>query len=232
MKKLLALILTIILFFSYIKINFYSEKYSNPLLNFEKSIFKILLLEKDIFDMNVATGSGFVFKHFNGKSYLLTNDHLCDSEFDAILIQDIENVYMGGGMGGRVIVTDKSKDLCILSTNNELDPLEIERKPKLNIGEELFIIGAPEGDFPHISKVIVTDPDFEKHYLKDVFYDLDFKYNPILISGDVFYGQSGSPVINSRGKVVGIIFAKSGPNSGLVIRAEEINDFVESIYLD
>jgi len=222
-------IITISLFFIFVAINFNTVKYQNPLEDFDESIFKILLLEDlGLFAQN-PMASTFVF-HYDGlRSYLITNEHVCGVSTGApILIQNTEESYNVGGAFATIVTADDSKDLCILSVEEKLSPLKIPEKSNIFLGEKLYIIGAPEGSFPHISEVIVTKVNFNKDLLADIFSEISFSYDPYLVSGDVFYGQSGSPVINKKGEVQGIIFAKSGAGSGLIIKNEEIHEYITS----
>ena len=222
--------ISIILFFVIIKINFYKEIYCNPLDDFEESIFKILLLENNELygEMPVGSGSGFVFKTVGNKSYIMTNDHICSNSHDKILIQNTESQYSETGMTAEIIRTDPEKDLCIIATANSLKPIRIDDSKEVFLGQDLMIIGAPGGFYPHISKVIVSDKEFEKKIISSIFSEMKLDYDTYLVSGDVFYGQSGSPILNDKGHVVGILFAKLGDNSGMIIRSKEIIDFINS----
>lgn len=229
MKKTFLLTLIILIIITLLSIYKDNEIYANPLKDYDSSIFKLVLLE-DLEDIKTnAMASGFAFKANDNNVYLLTNYHFCaESINNYVLIQNFEDKYLNKGSLGVITHYDVDKDLCIIKPEEKLIPLKIRKKADIHIGKELFIIGAPEGNFPHISQTIVSKEKVRKDILKLIFADMDLSKEAFLVSGDVYFGQSGSPVVNKRGEVEGLIFAKYKDNTGLIMRSEDILEYIDS----
>lgn len=220
----------IILFFS----NIEQKKYSNPLNDFEKSIFKILLVESEITNMPITNGTGFVIDYKDGKSLILTNSHVCDfnDEYMSInyniFLQNYEQLTSASGRLVKVVKKDLKKDLCALVYDGYLEPIKLKDESELKQTDELYVIGAPRGNFPVISKVIFARKNFNQIQKMMAFPEMS-DTDIFVVSGYILPGNSGSPVLNKRGEAVGIVFASDENTSSLVVPTSEILKFIENI---
>ncbi len=139
-------------------------------------------------------GSGFIVG--NGK-YVITNNHV---------IENAEKIAVRNGIGevrnAKVLKVSKNYDLAILKLENSYKKkYSIKNEKFINpvAGEDVIILGYPAAgitfDYPTItegivSKIFVGDGD-----------------GIFLTSATVNPGNSGGPVINMNGDLVGVIFA-------------------------
>lgn len=166
------------------------------------------------------SGTGFSVLYKNGLTYILTNKHVCEARPNATFtISTIERVSYKAS----IFSIDPLSDLCVLKTELYVPPVKME-KYNVNMAEEVFVIGAPEGHFPTFVQgrasyfVKVNEPDMKIAQL---------------INAPITHGNSGSPIFDEDGKVVGIIYAVS-PQFNMIAYAVPmitIRNFLFNIHL-
>ena len=133
----------------------------------------------------------------------------------------------------------KEKDMALLKIkppdpNTKFTPLVFARNPSYKMGEEVYTIGFPLsyilGDTPRLNKGLVSSA-------------VGLKDNPdyLQISAEVQPGNSGGPLFNKDGQVVGLIQMTLNPISVLVdsggslpqnvnfaIKSKKIRDFLKN----
>ena len=152
--------------------------------------------------VGMATASGAVIGHHKGKSYILTARHFCDEEAQGYI--DVINAHTQKLESVQTDVVAKSKqmDACILSAPKlPVKPITIANS-KPDIGEKVYNMAAPQGVFGE--DLVMLFEGFYSGVLKS-----DGFHNP---DADIYSlpanpGSSGSPIINSRGKLVGMVWA-------------------------
>ena len=156
-----------------------------------------------------------------GTGFAVSEGHQVVTNFH--IIENAGQIQIRPASGRQVLALSwfeqPQTDLALIETAG-LDlpvlPLELDNLPEL--GETVLIIGNPLGFFN-----IVNEAEYiGLTRLKD--WD-----EPVLtIKGPVYKGNSGSPVINSEGRIIGVLFAASAdPEAddqtvGFVIPAREI----------
>ena len=157
---------------------------------------------------NTGVGSGFAIK----ENIIITNAHVVGSN------KKVEvDLYDGTRVKGSVIKTDIEKDLALIEVNKTVTPLNISSE-KLSIGQEVYAIGAPR-DMPYtMTKGIISA--LERKIGKN---------NYIQIDASVNSGNSGGPLIDDNGNVIGIITLKASDAEGIgfAINTKDINSFIE-----
>lgn len=149
----------------------------------------------------------------DGKGYLVTNAHV---------ISRMKNIYIENKKGefyrAEALYTDNTVDLAILkitdtafkSVNNL--PYSI-KKGNAELGEHFFTLGFPRNEIVYgegyLSAKSGNDGD-------STAYQLTVSANP---------GNSGGPIINKNGEVIGIITAKDSKADGVVYAAKSKNIF-------
>ncbi len=165
-------------------------------------------------------GSGSAFRY--GDSYLLTNHHVVAGA-DAVDLQ-----YVTGDWSGTTVVgTDPYSDLAVLDADYVPDaaaPLSLsERRPV--VGQEVLAIGNPLGLKGSMSQGIVSGvnrsyaPPGARFSLPNVV-QTDAALNP---------GNSGGPLVDLDGDVVGVVHATGGENVGFAVSAALARRVVPSL---
>jgi len=132
-----------------------------------------------------AIGSGF----FIAPGMVVTNYHVVDGGSDAIVRTNTGKLYEVEG----IVSADKTVDIAILKLKEKFgEPVEIGNVSKLKKGEKAVAIGSPKGLFNTVSTGIISN-----------FWN-DGKVNQIQISIPITHGNSGGPLFNTNGQVVGI----------------------------
>ena len=146
-------------------------------------------------------GSGFIV---SADGYLLTNAHVVDGADEiTVTLQDKREFK------ARLLGADKRTDVAVLKIEaTGLPSVRIGDSNKLRVGEWVIAIGSPFGLENTVTAGIVSAKGRETgEYLP--FIQTDVAVNP---------GNSGGPLINMRGEVVGInsqIFTTSGAFAGI-----------------
>ena len=164
-------------------------------------------------------GTGFII---SDEGYIVTNAHvLADSQgnlADVIQIidsdQNSEDVEFIGYNG--------TIDIALLKVSGNYDALEIGDSNDVNVGEKVIAIGNPLGLQFSVSEGIISAIHREGGNGLDVYIQTDTALNP---------GNSGGPLINKQGIVIGINNFKigSGENLGFALESNEIIKSVNEI---
>jgi S1-C subfamily serine protease len=103
-----------------------------------------------------------------------------------------------------VIDFDKNKDIAVLKIDGkDLPTVSIGDSDKIKVGEDIVVIGNPEGLNNTVSKGIVSSTDREFEGM-----------NYIQIDAPISEGSSGGPIFDGKGRVIAIatLILKSGQN--------------------
>lgn len=143
-----------------------------------------------------ASGTGFVI---STDGYIITNCHVVDggSTF-TVSFED------GRSYDGELIGADAANDVALLKIDETgLTPVVIGDSDAIHVGEDIIAIGNPLGELTFslskgvvsaLNRVVTTDSD-EANYM----FQIDAAVNS---------GNSGGPVFNSLGQVIGVVTAK------------------------
>jgi serine protease Do len=146
-------------------------------------------------------GSGFVISE---DGYIITNNHVIDKASKIIV-----TLHDGKELTGEVVGTDERTDLALIKVEaTDLKPLEIGVSDDLKKGQWVLAIGSPFGLDSTVTAGIVSAINRDTgDYLP--FIQTDVAVNP---------GNSGGPLIDLSGKVVGVnsqIISRSGGFMGI-----------------
>jgi len=146
-------------------------------------------------------GSGFII---TGDGYVLTNHHVVDGADDIFITLSDRREFKG-----KLIGSDRRTDVALVKIDATGLPLvKIGDPNKTKVGEWCIAIGSPFGLDNTVTAGIVSAKARETgEYLP--FIQTDVAVNP---------GNSGGPLINMRGEVIGInsqIFTTSGSYAGI-----------------
>ena len=155
----------------------------------------------------VPNGSGVVIT----ENTIVTNFHVIQEAFNQSQELLIEN-YQGSTSKVLVVGFDINADIAVLKIINEIDvkPFKVRREMEsLRIGEAAIAIGSPKGVGQSFSKGIISAINRTLEGKRGNFIQTDASINP---------GNSGGALIDSKGRLIGVInfiVSTSGGNQGL-----------------
>ena len=168
------------------------------------------------------SGSGFALS--NG--YICTNYHVVDGA-KSIEIRGVQGDFTTS-YSAKVIVSDKFNDLAILKVDDAdfkgFGTIPYKVKTSMaDVGEEIFVLGYPMtttmGDEIKLTTGVVSS---RTGYQGDV--------SLYQISAPIQPGNSGGPLFDSQGNLIGIVSAKhtGAENVGYAIKASYLRSLMES----
>jgi 2-alkenal reductase len=146
-------------------------------------------------------GSGFVL---DGQGYIATNAHVVRG--DVPKLERAKTVYVKFGDGNlvlaKVVGDDLNADVALLKVNPAgltLTPLALGASSKLSVGSPVAAIGSPFGESQSLSVGVISATG------RDIESLTAFRIgNAIQTDAAINHGNSGGPLIDSRGHVIGI----------------------------
>jgi len=171
-----------------------------------------ITVQYDIFRRAYYTqvqGSGFVYE-FSGRMVIITNYHV---------VADTINITVtfinGNGYAAAVLGSDPYVDLAVLSTEapqSEFKPLEIVSSSTLKVGDLVIAVGNPYGLAGSMSIGIVSALGRTISEEQTGGYPIA---NVIQTTTPLNPGNSGGPLLNLQGQVVGVTTAIVSDSQGL-----------------
>jgi putative serine protease PepD len=155
-----------------------------------------------------AQGSGWVY---DTVGHIITNDHVvANATSISVMFSD------GSKYSAKVVGTDASTDLAVLKVNapsSKLHPLSLGDSSKLAVGDGVVAIGSPFGLDETVTTGIVSALN------RDISSTNNFTISgAIQTDAAINHGNSGGPLLNMSGEVVGVttqIESDSGGNEGV-----------------
>lgn len=158
------------------------------------------------------TGTGFVYKEDNKYGYILTNEHvIADNDKVKVITSKDEEVEV------KVLGKDEYLDLAVLRIEKKYVTLvaKTSSSEKVNLGDTVFTVGSPLGiDYrgsvtsgilsgkDRIVSISVSDSD-----------EKDWRMRVLQIDASVNPGNSGGPLLNVNGEVIGVCSLKLVDNN-------------------
>jgi len=163
------------------------------------------------------SGSGFII---SSDGYILTNYHVIESakEYNLAL-----NVIINDGTSypAEIIGFELSNDIALIKINaTGLNPVLLGNSDSIRVGQSIYAVGNPGGD------LIYTMTDGIVSALDRVISVEGKQINTFQFSAAVNPGNSGGPIYDSNGEVIGIVTAKIIRNIEGIGFAIPINDAV------
>ncbi len=173
---------------------------------------------------STVTGSGFII---SANGYIVTNHHVIASVDSGSVSVMLSN---GQSFDAVVVGSEEANDIAVLKINAEgLTPVKLGSSSSISVGDPIYAIGDPLGTLNYtMTAGIVSGLDriISTENSQDI--------NTFQIDAAVNSGNSGGPVFNAYGEVVGIVTAKYSDTGveglGFAIPVDEvitmINDLV------
>jgi len=174
-----------------------------------------------------ATGSGFVI---DDDGHILTNAHVVEGANEI----EIQGEDEGDLRAAEVVGMDPSSDVALLKVDDAdgLTPLELGESSKVQVGDAVVAIGNPFG----LDRTVTTGIVSAKQRLIQA--PNGFSISDVIqTDAAVNPGNSGGPLLDSAGRVIGInsqIATQSGGNSGVAfaVPIETARDVAEQLIDD
>ncbi len=174
-------------------------------------------------EVSGSRGSGF---NIDPEGLIITNEHVVnDAQNAGVTFQD------GSYYTGKVLAAYPDIDLAVIKiAGRNLPSLEVKPDSALEKGLEVLIIGNPLGFTDVVTRGEISGSVRVRGWDVPV----------ILISGEIRSGSSGSPVLNSEGQVVAVVFGSvpsdteasdagkgEGQRQGLAVPVRYLDRFFE-----
>lgn len=180
-----------------------------------------------------ATGTGFVYKKENGIYYLLTNYHVIqDGEKVEIVFTDntVASVNVQGG--------DKYSDIAVLTyrTDDILDIATMGSSVDMRVGDTVFAIGSPLDSNVYswsVTRGVLSGKDREVEVSTNNTTANDWIMQVLQTDAAINSGNSGGPLCNSNGEVIGVnnmkLINDGVEGMGFAIPIEEAGAYADAI---
>jgi S1-C subfamily serine protease len=153
-------------------------------------------------------GSGFVF---DAEGHIVTNDHVVEGA-EGVSVR----FWDGSTYDATVVGTDPSTDLAVIKVEapaSVLVPLTLGDSTQLTVGEGVVALGSPFGLEGTVTSGIVSA--LNRQMTSPNNFTIN---NSIQTDAAINHGNSGGPLLNAAGEVVGVntqIKSESGGNDGI-----------------
>ena len=151
---------------------------------------------------SAVAGTGFIIAE---DGYILTNNHVV-----AYAVQGGYDVtvmtYDGTEYAAEIVGADEGNDIAVLKIDAEgLNPVTFADSDSIAVGDTVYAVGNPLGELDFtmttgmvsaLDRTITT----EENYVPINMFQIDAAVNP---------GNSGGPVYNAAGQVIGVVTAKT-----------------------
>ena len=162
-----------------------------------------------------SIGSGFIMDK-NG--YIITNYHIISGSEDKLAVRTYDKKTLPAVLIGK----DEVRDVALLKIEGSYDYLELADSDDLKVGQKVIAIGNPLGLSFSVTEGIISalerpGPNGYKEYIQT-----DVSLNP---------GNSGGPLIDTQGQVIGINNFKIGgaENLGFALQSDTMRESINKI---
>lgn len=182
-----------------------------------------------------ASGTGFVYQKSGNKAYILTNNHVVASAKNVkVMFTDKEE------MDAKVEGKDEYSDLAVLSVDasDKIKVADIGDNSKMRLGDTVFTIGAPldTSYYWTVTRGVLSGKDRMVEVNSSQTNSqaaADYVMKVLQTDASINSGNSGGPLANANGEVIGITNMKLVSDGvegiGFAIPIEDAVDFAKII---
>lgn len=202
-----------------------SKDLYTPSQVYAANVKSVVMIYNKINGQGVSTGSGFII---TADGYVVTNQHVIDGNGSITVITTDGTEYPAVLVGA-----DDANDVALLKVEAQnLRPVKLGSSSDLIVGDQVAAIGNPLGE---LTSTLTVGYISAKE--RDVTTD-GFAINMLQTDASINSGNSGGPLFNMRGEVVGITTAKySGTSSsgasiegiGFAIPIDDVVDILSDL---
>lgn len=198
----------------------------------EKVYDSVVVVETYKSKQQVSSGTGFVYKKDNDKAYILTNNHVVDGG-DEVYVVFTNNKQVSTKIVGK----DEYADIAVLEVNSNevISVAELGSSENTKLGDTVFAVGAPLDNAYSwtVTRGILSGKDRMVEVSLSNSSSSDWIMKVIQTDAAINSGNSGGPLANSNGEVIGITSMKlvsSGVEGmGFAIPIEDALDYANKI---
>jgi serine protease Do len=163
-----------------------------------------------------GTATGFHLRYGN-RIVILTNRHVCEIEGSDSVGRNI----IFGDQIETVIAVDEVHDLCVVTSHSPIG-LRLSNYPAKEL-DKIITVGFPKG----YAKIIRNS-----RVAKYTTVTIEKDFTAFTIPVPTYGGQSGSPVTNLNGDVIGVVFAATGLPFpiGAIVPLEDVKIFLNKVF--
>ena len=162
-----------------------------------------------------SMGSGFIMDE---QGYIITNYHIIQGSEDKLAVRTYDKKILPAAFIGK----DEVRDMALLKIDGNYDYLELSDSDELKVGQKVIAIGNPLGLSFTVTEGIISalerpGPNGYREYIQT-----DVSLNP---------GNSGGPLIDTQGEVIGINNFKIGgaENLGFALQSNSMRESINKI---
>lgn len=174
---------------------------------------------------SAISGSGFVI---SSDGYILTNYHVVETADEQGLDITVA-FYDGSTYTAKIIGKEKENDVALIKIDaKNLPSLVLNTTGNLQVGQTVYAIGNPLGELTYsMTSGIVSALD------REISVESNVSINMFQTDAAINNGNSGGPVLNDRGEVIGIASAKYSSSGveglGFAIPIEDAMNIVDDL---
>lgn len=194
----------------------------------------VVVVETYVDGQLYATGTGFVYKTDDKYGYILTNNHVIESgtEIKVVFTDKTEETV-------KVVGSDSYSDIALLAVSKDavISVAEIGSSEDIKVGDTTFAVGAPLDSAVYSWTVtrgilsgknrLVEVSTSSSNYFASSSYLMEVLQTDTAINS----GNSGGPLCNANGEVIGITNMKIASSSvegmGFAIPIETATDYAD-----
>ena len=168
---------------------------------------------------NAGQGTGFII---SDEGYIVTNAHVLADEFGRLASIIQARTYEQKIINAEFIGYDGNFDVALLKISGDYDSLRLGNSNNNQIGEKVIAIGNPLGLQFSVTEGIISGIHRRGINGIEAYVQTDAALNP---------GNSGGPLINKQGKVIGINNFKisGGENLGFALESNYLKNVINEI---
>ncbi|HAE84358.1 MAG TPA: peptidase S1 [Ktedonobacter sp.] len=169
-----------------------------------------------------GAGTGIVWKIDGHDGFIITNHHVVPDDATKIQV----HLSDGRSLDAKVIDRHKKSDVAMLSVNaDNLQAVEIADSASLRVGEWVFAVGNPWGQRGVVTAGIISGVSASK--TEEGNGELPIRY----IKSDVILapGNSGGPLLNADGMVVGVNAMVFGGDLAVSIPSNVVSSWIAGL---
>ncbi|MBO4677302.1 MAG: trypsin-like peptidase domain-containing protein [Oscillospiraceae bacterium] len=147
------------------------------------------------------SGTGFII---SSDGYILTNNHVVETAYKQNLKVTVM-LYDGTEYEAQIVgVEGDNNDIAVLKIEaTGLNAATLGNSDDMKVGESVYLVGNPLGELTYtMTAGIISALD------REIAAEQDASVNMFQLDAAVNSGNSGGPVYNSRGQVIGVVTAK------------------------